>query len=267
VKSVDKPATEQQRGSWDRGERRTWRSAAACHAGAGFTLIELLVVIAIIAILASMLLPALSRAKQKARQVNCVSNLHQMALAFHQYAASYNDYFPAYRSEESPAVEPIGANRQYFWFEMIRREIVSANTTNFATWMCPASKNPRYDPNFLTYGFNYSNLGDGYPGVYLLRVKFGRVTKPVETIVVTDSKEGGDLGANGSWGCVITPRDCVVIYPVGAVHGKNAEIIFADCHVASYAATNLNSQVRTVNPIGYWWDATEAPRHTPNYTD
>jgi prepilin-type N-terminal cleavage/methylation domain-containing protein len=264
---MDKPAAEQQWGSWDGRERGAWRSALACRAGAAFTLIELLVVIAIIAILAALLLPALSRAKQKARQVNCVSNLHQMALAFHQYAATYNDYFPAYRSEESPAVDPIGANRQYFWFEMIRREIVSGNPTNFAAWMCPASKNPRYDPNFLTYGFNYSNLGDGYPGVYLLRVKLGRVTKPVETIVVTDSKEGGDLGANGSWGCVITPKDCGVVYPVGAVHGKNAEVVFADSHVASHPATKLNSQVRTVDPISYWWDATEAPRRTPNYTD
>ena len=49
--------------------------------------------------------------------------------------------------------------------------------------MCPASKNPKYDPNFLTYGFNYSNLGDGAPGAYLLRVKQSGVSKPAQTIV------------------------------------------------------------------------------------
>jgi len=60
----------------------------------GFTLVELLVVMAIISILAAMLLPALSKAREQARSVTCRSNLKQIGLSFGMYQADYNEYFP-----------------------------------------------------------------------------------------------------------------------------------------------------------------------------
>lgn len=83
------------------------------RAGHGFTLIELLVVIAIIAILAALLLPSLSTAKEKARRANCASNLHQFTLAQLLYAAENQEKFAsALRDEGNYTAQYI--NSAYF---------------------------------------------------------------------------------------------------------------------------------------------------------
>lgn len=66
------------------------------HRIRGFTLIELLVVIAIIAILAAILFPVFARAREKARQTSCLSNLKQLGLALQMYAQDYDETFPWY---------------------------------------------------------------------------------------------------------------------------------------------------------------------------
>jgi len=77
------------------------RAVRINHRAKGFTLIELLVVIAIIAILAAMLLPALNKARSKAKDVNCVNNQKQCASAMIQYAGDFKEFLPAARMTTS----------------------------------------------------------------------------------------------------------------------------------------------------------------------
>jgi prepilin-type N-terminal cleavage/methylation domain-containing protein/prepilin-type processing-associated H-X9-DG protein len=157
----------------------------------GFTLIELLVVIAIIAILAAILFPVFAKAREKARQSSCLSNVRQMGTAFMAYAQDFDERLPA-----TVMWDPA-------WNGVSWPAAISPYIKNTQIFKCPSGPSVQSTAATVPLADGWwTGWGTTYQVHYLMttgvgKVSLGQLTVPAETVLVSDGNWADGDGAAG----------------------------------------------------------------------
>ena len=205
-----------------------------------FTLIELLVVIAIIAILAAMLLPALAKAREKARQISCSSNLKQLGLAYGMYSNDNDDMVPGavYQNTSAGPItteDPEWMKASGVWFINNWASLTLPYIGTVKTYLCPSNNKIS---QHVSYGSPY---GSDAKGVFYMSShrNLGVIKRPTEFMV------NGECGNGGGQRYIL----CNQYYAMAAPHnsGKTSNVLYCDGHVLTNATMHPGN-------IGRGWE-------------